>query len=267
MPRVKHFFFGFWFFCVIIIPITTFILKRGKTMLEPLKKTRLYEDIINQLLSLIQEGKLKAGDRLPPERQLAEELQVSRTALREALRAMESQGYLESKPGGGTYIRSVTLDNVISPFAVMLSQDDKLIRELVSVRELLESETAYLAAKNYDSKYETRLIEALFHMEQEMDEGHLGLESDNEFHNLIAEIAQNGALSLICELCSELLSQSRLMCLESMDDPRKTLDDHRCVAEAIMEGSCDDAARYMRKHLRNAMENLDKARKKKDSLK
>ena len=65
-------------------------------MLEPLKKTRLYEAIVEQLVELIKDGKLKPGDRLPSERQLSEELQVSRTAIREALRSMESMGYIDS---------------------------------------------------------------------------------------------------------------------------------------------------------------------------
>ena len=227
--------------------------------MEPLKKTRLYEDIINQLLELIKNGSLKPGDRLPPERQLAEELQVSRPVLREALRSMESMGYLDSKVGGGTYIRSVTLDNIISPFSIMLSQDEKLIRELIDVRELLETEIASLAAKNITPEYAERLKQSLENMKAEIKNGQNGLEGDNEFHNLLAEIAQNGALSLVCELCSELLSKSREATLNLPDQPTRTLEDHARIANAVIEGSSVNAAKLMRQHLRKAQRNLDRA--------
>ncbi|MEI6101778.1 MAG: FadR/GntR family transcriptional regulator [Eubacteriales bacterium] len=228
-------------------------------MLEPLKKTRLFEDIINQLLGLIINGSLKPGDRLPSERQLAEELQVSRTALREALRSMESLGYLDSKVGGGTFIRSVTLDNVISPFSVVLSQDEKLIGELISVRELLETEIASLAAKNITPEYALRIRQSLENMKAEIKSGETGLNGDNEFHNLLAEIAKNGALSLICELCSELLSKSRLATLSLPNQPAKTLEDHTRIANAVIEGSSVNASKLMRQHLRKAQQNLERA--------
>lgn len=228
-------------------------------MLEPLKKTRLYESIVNQLLSLIMDGTLKPGDKLPPERQLAEELQVSRAALREALRSMESLGYLESKVGGGTYVRSVTLDNVISPFSVMLSQDEQLIRELLDVRILLETEIAYLAAKNITPEYAERLMGTVDRMKAEADAGRNGVECDNEFHDLLAEISQNSALKLIFELCYELLSKSREATMNLPGQPTKTVEDHRRIATAVIEGSSVNASKLMRQHLKKAQKNLDSA--------
>jgi GntR family transcriptional repressor for pyruvate dehydrogenase complex len=228
-------------------------------VLEPLKKTRLYEHIINQLLGLIKNGSLKPGDRLPSERQLAEELQVSRAALREALRSMESMGYIDSKVGGGTFIRSITLDDVISPFSIMLSQDEKLIRELIAVRELLETEIASLAAKNITPEYTERLKQSLENMKKEIESGKNGLIGDNEFHNLLAEIAQNSALSLICELCSELLSKSREATLNLPNQPARTLDDHTQIAYAVIQGSSVNASKLMRQHLRKAQKNLDRS--------
>jgi len=85
-------------------------------MLEPLKKTRLYEEIIKQLQELIRRGDLKPGDRLPTERELALQLNVSRTAIREALRSMEVMGFIKSRVGGGTYIRQVELHAPQQPF-------------------------------------------------------------------------------------------------------------------------------------------------------
>ena len=115
-------------------------------MLKPLKKTRLYEEIIKQLTDLINNGSLKPGDKLPTERDLAVQLNVSRTAIREALRSLEMMGFIESKVGEGTFVKEITLNNVIDPFSSILSKDKKLVAELIEVRILLESEIARLAA-------------------------------------------------------------------------------------------------------------------------
>ena len=75
--------------------------------LAPIKSTRIYEEIVRQVKAMIAEGRLKGGDRLPPERDLAEKFVVSRTSVREALRALESLGLVEIRPGEGTFVREV----------------------------------------------------------------------------------------------------------------------------------------------------------------
>ena len=78
--------------------------------LAPIKSTRIYEEIVRQVKAMIAEGRLKGGDRLPPERDLAEKFVVSRTSVREALRALESLGLVEIRPGEGTFIREMSVD-------------------------------------------------------------------------------------------------------------------------------------------------------------
>jgi len=78
--------------------------------LAPIKSTRIYEEIVRQVKAMIAEGRLKGGDRLPPERDLAEKFVVSRTSVREALRALESLGLVEIRPGEGTFVREVSID-------------------------------------------------------------------------------------------------------------------------------------------------------------
>jgi DNA-binding FadR family transcriptional regulator len=81
--------------------------------LEPIKSTRIYEEIVRQVKQLIGEGRLKSGDRLPPERDLAEKFMVSRTSVREALRALQSRGLIEIRAGEGTFIRDVSVETLI----------------------------------------------------------------------------------------------------------------------------------------------------------
>ena len=82
-----------------------------------IQRRRVYQDIVGQIQELIQEGVLKPGDRLPPERELAERLQVSRSSLREAMRALELQGLVVSRPGAGTFVSTESLDSLISIIA------------------------------------------------------------------------------------------------------------------------------------------------------
>jgi GntR family transcriptional repressor for pyruvate dehydrogenase complex len=227
-------------------------------MLEPLKKTRLYEEIIKQLQDLIRKGQLKPGDKLPPERELALQLNVSRTAIREALRSLESMGFIESRVGGGTFIKEVTLDNIMDPFSSILSQDKKLILELIEVRLLLEVETARLAAKRIDEQKSREIEKALELMEREIVEGGIGIQGDNMFHNAVAIAAGNTALMKILNMCDDLLSSTREATLKIPGQPQKTLIDHRNIYEAIISGDEKRAASLMKDHLTKAQKNLEK---------
>jgi len=224
-------------------------------MLEPLKKTRLYEEIVKQLIDLIEVGKLKPGDRLPSERQMAEELGVSRTAIREALRALESMGYIESKVGGGTFIREISLDKALLPFTTLLSQDKNLIKELLEVRQLLESEIALLASKRATEEDIKNMETALDSMREDIEQGGIGLEGDNAFHNALAIAARNMAMTKILELCDELLSKSRESTLRIPGQPARSLEDHVAILHAVKERDHVLAQQLMKQHMIKAQEN------------
>ena len=229
-------------------------------MLEPPKRTRLYENIIEQLIALIKDGTLKPGDKLPPERKLAEDLCVSRTAIREALRSLETMGYISSKVGGGTYINEITLGNVMNPFSAVLSQNKKLIVELLEVRMLLETEIARLAALRITPQKILAIQKAVDKMRNDIAAGSNGLEADNEFHNALAVASENEALKLILDMCGDLLSKTREATLNIKGQPQSTLKDHEEIYDAIRKGDSVLAARHMKQHLANAQNNLAKFR-------
>jgi len=231
-------------------------------MLEPIRKSRLYEDIVKQLIELINNGSLKPGDRLPPERELAVELNVSRTAIREALRAMELMGFIESKVGGGTFIRQITLDNVIDPFTVLLSQDKDVVLELIEVRQLLETEIARLAARRINENKLADLQNAVDLMSREIKNGGIGIAGDNAFHDAMAKAAENTSMAKILNMCGDLLSYSRQATLEIPGQPEKSLADHKEILDAISQRDEKAAAKLMREHLEKAYKNLkwEKAR-------
>jgi GntR family transcriptional repressor for pyruvate dehydrogenase complex len=228
-------------------------------MLVPLKKARLYEEIIKQLLELIRKGDLKPGDRLSPERELAIQLNVSRTAIREALRSMEMMGFIDSKVGGGTFIRQVTLDNIIEPFSGLLSQDKKLMMELIEVRMLLETEIAKLAATRINEEKAFAIEESIKIMEKEISEGGIGLKGDNAFHDSLSKASENAAMGKILNMCGDLLSSTREATLRIPGQPLKSIDDHRKIFEAVKSGDEKKAGAFMKEHLTKAYKNLQQS--------
>ncbi len=225
-------------------------------MLEPMKKSRLYEGIVKQITDMIKCGELKPGDRLPTERDLAVELNVSRTAIREALRAMELMGIIESKVGGGTYIRELTLENLMDPLAGILSRNDRLTIELIEVRMLLEVEIAKQAARRVNEKNIQALEKSLQLMQKEIDDGGLGLKGDNAFHLELAKAADNLAMMSITRLCGELLNNTRKAALEALEDRRLGVRHHQAIFEAVKAGRAEEAGQLMRMHLETAYQNL-----------
>ena len=227
-------------------------------MLEPVKKTRLYENIVKQLIDLINNGSLKPGDQLPPERELCLQLNVSRTAIREALRALEVMGFIDSRVGGGTFIRQITLDNVIDPFTILLSQDKKLILELTEVRQLLETQIVSLATRRINDDKKADIQKAIDLMEQEIAGGGIGIAGDNAFHEALSKAAENSAMAKILYMCGDLLSYSRQATLKIPGQPEKSLADHKAIFQAICNQDEAKAIELMKNHLAKAHKNLEK---------
>lgn len=222
------------------------------SILEPVRKIRLYESIVKQIQKLITGGTLKPGDKLPPERELAEELQVSRTSIREALRALEMMGYLESRVGvkGGTYIKEVSFSNIVSPFSESLLQHDDFVIDLLETRLVLEIEVARLAAIRRTDSDLQELERAVELMEEDIESGGVGLACDNQFHRVLANAAENRVLQEFVGLCGDLLEVEREDHLRNQEgEPRRALQEHKEMVEAIRARDSGKAQRIMEEHL------------------
>ena len=116
-------------------------------MFKPIKKAKVYEEIVAKVKEMIEKGRFKSGDQLPVERELAEVFRVSRSSVREALRSLESQGFIESRQGDGTYIASQPIESLVRPLAsvIFTEKDDQM--ELFEMRRMIEPDLAYLAAE------------------------------------------------------------------------------------------------------------------------
>src|SRR2546426_928581 len=151
----------------------------------PIKSTRIYEEIVRQVKQMIAEGRLKSGDRLPPERDLAEKFVVSRSSVREALRALESLGLVEIRAGEGTFVREVSVESLIEPLALMMVAQREAIAELFEARRLLEPGIAALAASRATLEEVAEMERILEEQAKEIAEGRTGLVQDAAFHGAI----------------------------------------------------------------------------------
>jgi len=217
--------------------------------IEPIKSTRIYEEIVRQIKTMISEGRLKSGDQLPPERDLAEKFVVSRTSVREALRALESLGLVEIRPGEGTFVREVSVESLIEPLAMVMASQREAIGELFEARRLLEPVIAGLAAGRATPEELQEMGRILEDQAKEIAAGRTGLPQDAQFHAAIASAAHNRAITRLVHGIMDLLGQSREESLNTPGRPVQSHEDHRRILEAITRRDVAAAEQAMRDHV------------------
>lgn len=217
--------------------------------IAPVKSTRIYEEIVRQIKGMIAEGRLKSGDQLPPERDLAEKFLVSRTSVREALRALESVGLIEIRPGEGTFVREVSVEALVEPLALVLLAQREMIGELFEARRLLEPVIAGLAARRATREEVQEMERILDEQAKEIAAGNTGLAQDAAFHAAIATAAHNRAITRIVHAVMDLLAQSREEAISTPGRPTRSHEDHRRVLDAIRGGDAAAAEKAMQDHV------------------
>ncbi len=216
---------------------------------EPIKSTRIYEEIVRQVKGLIAEGRLKSGDQLPPERDLAAQFKVSRTSVREALRTLESLGLIEIRPGEGTFVREVSVESLIEPLAHVILSQREAVGELFEARRLLEPALAGLAARRATQDDLQEMERILEEQAKEVAAGLTGLAQDAAFHASIAASVRNRAITRIVNALMDLLTQSREESLQTPGRPTRSHQDHRRILDAIRRRDESGARRAMLDHL------------------
>ncbi len=222
---------------------------RGQMDIEPIKSTRIYEEIVRQVKQLIAEGKLKSCDRLPPERDLAEKFMVSRTSVREALRALQSRGLIDIRAGEGAFIRAISVDALIEPLALVILPHREVVGELFEARRLLEPAIAALAARRATRDELAEMERILEEQSKEVTQGRTGVAQDTALHSAIANSAHNRAITRIVSALMDLLTQSREESLLTPGRPTRSHDDHLRILDAIKRRDEMAAHRAMLDHL------------------
>jgi len=222
---------------------------------EPIKSTRIYEEIVRQVKQLIAEGKLKSGDRLPPERDLADKFMVSRTSVREALRALQSRGLVDIRAGEGAFVRDISVEMLIEPLALVILPHREAVGELFEARRLLEPAIAALAARRATAEELGEMERILEAQAREVAHGRTGVAQDTALHLAIANSAHNRAITRIINALMDLLAQSREESLHTPGRPTRSHEDHRRILGSIQRRDEVAAHRAMLDHL-IAVENL-----------
>ena len=217
--------------------------------LEPVKSVRIYEDIVRQVKTLIADGHLKSGDRLPPERDLAESFRVSRTSVREALRSLQSRGLIEIRAGDGAFVRDVSVEALIEPLALVILPYREAVGELFEARRLLEPAIAAMAARRATRDELAEMERILAEQAREVARGRTGMAQDSALHAAIAAAAHNRAIVRIVNALVDLLAQSREESLHTPGRPRRSHQDHRRILGAIRRRDEAGARRAMLDHL------------------
>jgi len=235
-------------------------------MFKPIKNKRVYEHVIEQIQDMIMNGNLERGDKLPSERDLSEQLGISRTSIREALRALEIIGLVESRQGEGNFIKGDIESSMLEPLSVMFKLSGGKPLDILELRKIIEIESAKLAAQRIsdDEKEELKeIMERLRNAKNEIESS----EFDKKFHYMVAKCTGNylllNFLNVISSLMRDFIKSARWEILQANQSQEFLVNQHQEICNAITEMDSQKAAMAMKKHIEyiyNVVEKIDKKR-------
>ncbi len=214
------------------------------------RTSRLYEQIVQQIEESIVKGSLKAGDQLPAERELAQRFGVSRTAVREAVKALREKGLVEAYSGKGTFITDGTTQAVRQSLDLMVKiGQPEGSTHLAEVRAILEPEIAALAAARIQEPELATMREAVSVMDRAGQDPEAYIEADLDFHLALAEGADNPLILSLLDSIVGLLREQRLRIFRVPGGPERGQIHHKRILEAVERHDADKARQTMRAHL------------------
>jgi GntR family transcriptional repressor for pyruvate dehydrogenase complex len=215
-----------------------------------LVRGQLYEQIADAIQALVVDQKIQPGERLPPERELAAALNVSRPTIREALRLLQSRGLLLRKPGYGTYVTALSPDSLVKTMERFFFIADCSYDDLMQVRVLLEPATSALAAQKATDQQIEWLGEKLATIEGRFEARAVDeyASADSQFHVAIAEASGNTLLAAVAAGIDHLVRKwNELSAAEIFDE--QVMKSHRSIFEAIKDRDADQAHNVMLAHI------------------
>ena len=217
----------------------------------PIVRESVAEMVARRILDMVSARALRPGDQLPPERDLAESLGVSRPSVREAIRGLAILGVVKSRQGGGAYITNLDAEALLGPLQFFLSLEDVNIRELYDARSLIESDVARRAAVNM-SESQLGALEAILAAQRgTLADARAFRLSDFAFHEAIWEGCGNAFLRRIGESLNVLGLGFRKRASETKGVLEQSLADHHRLVAALRARDADAAARAAESHMQN----------------
>jgi GntR family transcriptional repressor for pyruvate dehydrogenase complex len=227
-------------------------------------RARLSEQVAEQIQSMIIQGKIKQGDRLPPERELAEQLGVSRTVIRESTKVLQERGLVKVLTGSGTYATRVESENVSQSIGLFVRGKKHAFRDLLEIRKMLEIEVAGLAAERATEEDILQLEASLHEMQRALPEiciPRIKLEefvqADLLFHQCLAKASKNSLLTILLEPITDLLLEFRREASSFPGAPERAVAYHQTILEYVRTHDNRKCQATMRDHISNTEEFLD----------
>ena len=226
--------------------------------LHPVSRSRLHEEIVSQIQKKIISGELKAAEKLPPERELAQELGVNRATLREALKKLEMLGLVEIRHGDGVYVKDFLESESLEVLKGMMYRDDgvdpEIIDSLLSIRSVLLPEVAAFAAEKRNDAHLKKLKEIV-----EAGNAVAVLESDLAVHHIIARASGNYLVIFILNFFNKLFREYGKFYFDDPENEKRSRKFHRDMYEAIAKRDAHKARKIMKDVLEYAHDNTMKA--------
>lgn len=230
---------------------------------KQIKPKKIYEEVTEALQEIIRSGQLPPGSKLDSVQQLAENFQVSRSAIREALSALKAMGLVEMRQGEGTFIKEFDAKQMNFPLSTAILMKKKDVAHLLEVRKIIETGTAALAAKNRSEDDLAEMVEALKEMKRVQGDEELGEKADFQFHLAVSVAAGNPILSTLLDQVSELMIETmketrRLWLFSKQTTTKNLVKEHAKIYHAILEKNEEKAKISMIEHLENVESILNK---------
>ncbi|MCL4393819.1 MAG: FadR family transcriptional regulator [Chloroflexi bacterium] len=224
-------------------------------MYKLIQSERLYQQIVQQIEQSVVAGGLRVGDRLPPERELGDRFGVSRTAVREAVKALREKGLVQTQPGRGTFITNGTSRAVRNSLDLAVRVGHSHGSDhLVQVRAIFEPEVAALAAEHATAGEIAALRNAVAVMDSALENVDTFIEADLGFHRTLAEATRNDIIPILIDSIVDLLREQRKGIFFTPGGPQRGQIHHRRILQAVIRHNSTAARTAMRDHLKQISE-------------
>jgi GntR family transcriptional repressor for pyruvate dehydrogenase complex len=215
------------------------------------------KSVVAHVRRLIESGQLRAGDKLPPERELAQLLGVSRPSVRVGLQSLATVGVVEAKRGSGTYVSDGPPLFDVNPLSLFAALHGVPKRELFEARRVIEVDLAGLAAERAGGDELAAISEEVMEMFASLDDVHRFLVHDLRFHRAVSAAARNPLLAAVMELVADLFYEERKATVDAWQGAPEAAEQHRRIYLAIKGGDVEQARREMGNHLNWALQDQE----------
>jgi GntR family transcriptional regulator, transcriptional repressor for pyruvate dehydrogenase complex len=235
-------------------------LMKPDSIFQRIKKVRIADTVVDQIISLVEEGQLKPGDQLPSERELVNEFQVARPSIREALRILEYQGVIEVRPGKGAFVVGLGNGQANDEQRVQhwFREHAGEVLDILEVRANLEILAVGLAATKATTEQLDEIQAVVDEAQEAAAEGLVDelVRLDREFHQKIASASGNSLLASLIEMLIDSMVNPRRSLMRLRARVRSSWNDHTAILEALRAHNADEAVAAMERHIVQVRSNI-----------